>query len=176
MEHSILDFIQQLRNPIFDVFFEMITTIGNRGEVWFVIIAILFFNKKTRQLSLYALLALLLTVGSVELILKPLIQRPRPFVGLDSLSLLIDKPSGFSFPSGHAASSFAVAMFLYINRIRFKKTILTIAVLISFSRVYLYVHYPSDVIAGALWASLIAYIVNKLMIFNKNKQSKFKEV
>lgn len=176
MELSILNFIQSLRNPIFDLFFEVLTTLGNRGELFFALIFVVMLNRKNWKFGRYTLFALILTVASVELIFKPIVQRPRPFIANPAVLLIIDQPSGFSFPSGHAASAFVVAMMFYLNNMPYKKTIMVCAALMAFSRLYVYVHYPSDVIAGSLLGIFIALAVNKLMINSKIKQSKFEKM
>lgn len=163
MEIKILDFIQSLRNPLLDEFFRFFTTIGNRAELWLVIIAILLCTKKYRKVAFYAILAIALEVLIVEGIVKNLVQRPRPFYAVQDIVLLIKEPSGFSFPSGHAASSFAVATLLYLNDVKFKKIIMTLASIMALSRLYVYVHYPTDVLVGVCLGIGIGYLMNYLM-------------
>lgn len=176
MELSILNFIQSLRNPLFDLFFEVLTTLGNRGEIFFALIFLVMLKRKNWKFGKYTLFSLIITVACVELLLKPIVQRPRPFIASPTVQLIIDQPSGFSFPSGHAASAFVVATMFYLNNMPYKKTILVCAFLMAFSRLYVYVHYPSDVIAGSLLGVSIAIAVNKLMINSKIKQSKFEKM
>lgn len=171
MELKFLDLIQQIRSPILDTFFKYFTTIGNHAELWFIIIIVLSLLKKYRRAAKYSLLALLTEVFLVEGILKHLFQRTRPFYHNTLVQLIIEVPSGYSFPSGHTASSFAIAMFLYLNDVPFKKLILGLAYLMGFSRLYVYVHYPSDVIVGALIGIGVAYFVKYVM---DNQAYKFK--
>lgn len=159
MELAILDFIQSLRNPIFDKFFEVFTTLGNYGEVWIIIILLFMIKKETRKIAMFAVVALLLEVIVVEEVLKPIFIRERPFV-VNPIPLIIKEPSGYSFPSGHAASAFAVTFFLFLNNVRFKNTLLILAGLMAFSRLYVYVHYPTDVLAGILIGMMIAVLIN----------------
>lgn len=167
MELHILDWIQNLRTPLLDQFFSVYTTIGNFGEIWIVLILILFINKKTRKLAIFSALALVISALSIEAIIKPIVGRPRPFIANPNIVVMINKPFGFSFPSGHASSSFAVATLLYLNDFKYKKSIFVLAILMAFSRLYVYVHYPSDVLAGILLGVLIAHSVYKLMLKNK---------
>lgn len=169
MDYMILELIQKIRTPFLDNFFVFFTRIGNAAEIWLLVILILFINKKTRKLAYFALAALALELALVELVIKPLIQRPRPFIGYDQIELLISAPNSYSFPSGHAASSFAIVAFLYLNNIKYKNILLFMAFLMAFSRLYLFVHFPSDVLVGIIVGTLIAYLVNKLMIKSNNK-------
>lgn len=159
MELAILDFIQTLRNPFFDKFFGGLTTLGNYGEVWIITILLFMIKKETRKLAMFALIALLMEVIVVEEILKPVFIRERPFV-VNPIPLIIKDPSGYSFPSGHAASAFAVTFFLFLNNVRYKYTLLILAGLMAFSRLYVYVHYPTDVLAGILIGIIIAVLMN----------------
>ena len=159
MEIRILDFIQSLRNPLFDSFFKLFTTIGNHGELWILIIVILLFTKRYRKIALFALGALILEVVLVEGIIKGIFERPRPFLLHENIQLIIPKPLGFSFPSGHTASAFAVATLLFLNKVPLRKTIIGLAVLMGFSRLYVYVHYPTDVLAGMILGIGVGWFV-----------------
>ena len=114
--------------------------------------------KKTRRGGFLGLVALAIEGILVMIVLKPMFERPRPYV-LYNVPILIDPPLGSSFPSGHAAASFAVAFVLYFNRVPFRKTILVLAGLIAYSRLYLYVHYPSDILFGVFIALIIAILI-----------------
>lgn len=104
--------------------------------------------------------------------LKPLVARLRPFEIADTMrQLLIDPPSDFSFPSGHTTSSFAAATALAAARARGGLAAMILAAVIAFSRLYLYVHYPTDVIAGALigaFSGLAAYA----LVWNPRKKER----
>ncbi|CAM3702725.1 phosphatase PAP2 family protein [Erysipelothrix urinaevulpis] len=149
MELQILDLIQTWRNPLLDIFFTVLTRMGDHAEIWLLLIFIMWMKKERRQTASLAVVSIIIELIVVSLILKPIFMRPRPFLVSD-IALLIPEPFGASFPSGHAASSFAVAYFLYRENASYKHWIMTIAILMSFSRLYVYVHYPSDVIVGAL--------------------------
>lgn len=148
MDIRIIFWIQSLRNPFLDFFFKHYTALGDHAEIWFAIIFVLACFKRTRRAAYIALIALALEGILVSLIMKPIIMRPRPFITFPEVELLIPTPRGSSFPSGHAASSIAVAFVLYFNKVKFRKVIMVLALLMAFSRVYLFVHYPSDVLFG----------------------------
>jgi undecaprenyl-diphosphatase len=99
------------------------------------------------------------------------VQRIRPSADIPEINMLIAKPLSYSFPSGHAASSFAVAGVLSKYFKKYAPEFLGLASLIAFSRLYLYVHYPTDVLAGIILglicSRIIIYIFNK-MFFIKN--------
>lgn len=168
----ILDFINDnLHNPILDKLMMFITSLGNSGLIWIVISIILITIPKYRKVGVMALCALILTTILGEVILKNILQRSRPFTKVPDFELLIKAPLSYSFPSGHTGSSFAVAGILGS---KFKKSriyIYILAMLIAFSRLYLYVHYPSDVLAGVVLGSASAFIVLYLFsdkLYEKN--------
>ena len=102
--------------------------------------------------------ALALEVLCCNLILKPFVSRIRPCDINTAVQLLVPRPDDFSFPSGHTGVSFAAVSVLYFSRNRLRFPALTLAVLIGFSRLYLYVHYPTDVLAGAVLGVLLGWV------------------
>ncbi len=162
----ILNFIQShFHNGFTDFFFPAVTVLGNAGFIWVVAGICLICSKKYRPYGVMLLAALMLTHTVGEEILKPLIARPRPFSVICGYRLLIAAPHGYSFPSGHAGSSFAAAFILCRANRKFTVPSFSLALLISVSRVFLFVHYPSDVFAGAilgvLCASFICFLYKK---------------
>ncbi|NLL74402.1 MAG: phosphatase PAP2 family protein [Erysipelothrix sp.] len=159
MDVKVLFWIQSLRIPFLDYFFKYFTVLGNHGEIWFAMIFIFACFKKTRRAAYLAFIALAIELLIVSVIMKPMIMRPRPFITYDTVELLIKAPGGSSFPSGHAASSIAVAFVFYFNKVKFRKVIMVLALLMAFSRVYLFVHYPSDVLFGFFTGVAIAMLL-----------------
>lgn len=161
IDQQILLWIQNnLRNDWLNVFMVIMTRLGDMGMIWLIIDVVLVLYPNTRKAGIFALIALVFTVFINDLILKNLIARSRPFDVIDGLVCLIDKPSSYSFPSGHAASSFAVAMILFLYLPKNEGFIaLVLAFLIAFSRMYIGVHYGSDVFGGALLGSMIAFVI-----------------
>jgi undecaprenyl-diphosphatase len=106
------------------------------------------------------LIALALHICLCNLLIKPLVARPRPFTINTDIRLLITAPTDYSFPSGHTAASFAVAFSLLFGKNKLCSLAFILSALIAFSRLYLYVHYPTDVFAGILIGCFIGLISN----------------
>lgn len=157
IERAILLFFQSIRNPVTDPIFGFFSIIGNAGFIWLITSVILIINKKTRRAGLEVLVCISLCWAVSDLILKPLIMRLRPFDVIDSLSVLYERfadAGSYSFPSGHSTSSFASAFALSVNFKKQSWIFYTVAALIAISRLYIGVHFPTDVICGALLGTL----------------------
>ena len=129
MEIHILDMIQNLRTPIGDVVVPLITRLGDAGIIWIILTVLLLIIPKTRKTGVI------------------MMARTRPFDVNTAVQLLVAKPRDYSFPSGHTAASFASVTALYLaGEKKMWKAALVLAVLIALSRLYLYVHYPTDII------------------------------
>ena len=154
-EFLILDQIQMhLRCGFLDTVLPAITRLSNHGEIWIVLALMLFVFKKYRQ-GATVTLALAIDYVCCNLTLKPLIGRIRPFVLNPAVELLVEAPLDASFPSGHTAISFAAVFALKASGSRLWKPALVLAIIIAYSRLYLYVHWPSDVLAGALLGAVL---------------------
>ena len=159
----ILDWIQaNLTNPFLDKAMPIITLLGDAGIFWIACSAILIFIKKYRKTGFAMMIALMMGLVVCNMILKPGVARIRPYDLQESMgvmiNLLIEKQHDYSFPSGHTIASFeaCVALMLGSRKLGIPATLL--AILIAFSRLYLYVHYPTDVIASVILGSLFGVI------------------
>lgn len=159
MELAILDFIQaNLRCGVMDSVMTFITGLGDGGKIWIACTILLLLIPKTRKAGLAMGIALALEIVCCNVILKPFVARIRPCDVNTAVQLLIERPLDYSFPSGHTASSFAAASALYFGKKKLWIPAAILAGLIGFSRLYLYVHYPTDVLAGALIGIMMGWI------------------
>lgn len=159
MEIEILNFIQNIHNPVCDVIMTFVTKLGNGGAIWILAAIILFAIPKTRKSGAILVIALIIDVILCNGILKNLFCRIRPCNINTSVQLLITRPSDFSFPSGHTSASFAaVASLFFAKERKLFKPAFVLATLIAFSRMYLYVHYPTDILAGIVVGVLAGYM------------------
>jgi len=175
IDDAVLAFIQNnIRCSVLDYIMPIITSLGDNGIIWIVIAIGLIISKRYRKYGISIILALAVSALIGNMGLKPLIARARPFVAYPDLKLLITRPLDFSFPSGHTMASFASAVVLSRINVKIAVAAYTLAGLISFSRIYLYVHYPSDVLAGMFLGIIFAIAVLMVykMIENKIKSKK----
>ena len=158
VEFAILDWIQQhLRCGFLDVVLPAVSWTCNHGEIWILLAAVLLLRKRDRWFGASVAVALVLDLVCCNLILKPLVDRVRPFAVNTAVELLTAPPLDASFPSGHTAASFAAVFALRAAGSRLWKPALALAVVIAFSRLYLYVHWPSDVLFGAVLGTALGY-------------------
>ena len=168
IDFKILDAIQSVANPVFDAFFTFVTHLGDGGYLWIATAIIMLFFKKTRKCGI--MLGIVLILGTLvgNITLKNIIARPRPFVQNPDMlnNLLISAPHGYSCPSGHTLSSIECAVVIFLNNKKLGIPALIVAVLIAFSRMYLYVHFFTDILLGTIigigLAYLVYYTVNKI--------------
>lgn len=152
---SVLNFIQEnIVNPVLDVFFSLITHLGDDGIFWIAIAVVMLFFEKTRKTGIMMGAALILGLIIGNGVLKNVFGRVRPYALDDAMrsidQLLVKAPSDASFPSGHTLASFEASVVLMIRDKRFGIPALIIAMCVALSRLYLYIHFPTDVIAGAI--------------------------
>ena len=164
----ILDWIQaNLQSGFMDSFMPFITKFGDHGTFWMIVAALLFLFPKTRKTGLGMAIAMMIGLLVCNVTLKPLVGRIRPYdlqlqeFGI-TIQLLGERMHDFSFPSGHTIASFEAAVVMLKNSKKLGIPAMILAILISFSRLYLYVHYPTDVLASVILGTLFAFIGNWL--------------
>lgn len=174
-ELNFLDFIQShLRCGFLDTVMPFLSALGDSGMVWIVCAVLLLFIPKTRKIGTAMAIGLLLEALCCNVILKPLVARVRPCDVNPAVRLLIARPTDYSFPSGHTGASFAAVSALFFGKNRLWIPALILASLIAFSRLYLYVHYPTDVLAGAMIGIMAGWLGMKIadLIRRKPREKK----
>lgn len=171
-EFSILYAIQELHNPILDQIMIFFTTLGENGWFWIGVGIVCLVLKKHRKMGLQVLMSMLFTFIIGNLILKNLFQRERPCAIDPSVELLIPYPSEFSFPSGHTMNGFTAATTLFLYNKRLGIPALILAGIIAFSRLYLFVHFPTDIIGGFCVGLGVAIVVDYVFFKIKSRRTK----
>lgn len=159
----LLDWFQSIQNDILSGIFEVITTLGEAGIIWILIGLLLLVGRKTRWLGITVLIALLFSLLVGNLTLKPLVARPRPCWRHPEIPLLIANPKDFSFPSGHSMSSFAAASAIWMWNRKAGIVALAGAVIMAATRLYFYVHYPTDVVAGMFIGLALGVLADRII-------------
>ena len=169
IDFKILDFIRENLNSSFgDFIMPLISALGNGGAIWIILNVVLLIMPKTRKYGFVMAMSLLLNLLVCNIILKPVIARTRPFILNPEIELLVSPPHDYSFPSGHTAASFAATSSLCFSRKKLCISALVLSVLIAFSRLYLYVHFPTDVLAGVILGIASGYVSNKIIYKYRN--------
>lgn len=154
-----------------DLLMPAITALGNSGLIWIILAGVLILMPKYRKIGVAVLTGLVLEVICCNLVLKPLVARIRPCDVNTAVQLLVARPDDFSFPSGHTGASFAAVSALFVSRSRLWIPSLVFAVLIAFSRLYLYVHYPTDILAGMILGAMTGWIGNLVSTYATEKNT-----
>lgn len=172
-DFQIIDWIQaNLRSPALDWFMPKVTFLCEAGWFWIAIAVLCLIWKKHRRCGLNMAMGLILCGVFGNLLLKNLVARARPCWINTSIDMLIAIPKDYSFPSGHSMASFASAIVLlqYDKRVGIPAVIL--AAIIAFSRLYLYVHFPSDVIVGTLLGILFGILAPRIVEYILSKRKR----
>lgn len=160
MEGPILLWIQEaVRQPWLNPLVEVYTRLGNAGMLWIVLSAVMLRFPKIRKAGALSLLAMVLGLLCTNVVLKHLVGRTRPWIDVAGLIPLVNEPDPNSFPSGHTCAAFAAGIIWAraLPRTWMRVGAVILAVCMGLSRLYVGVHYPSDVLAGAVVGSLCAW-------------------
>ena len=164
IEFTFLNYLQTLHTPWLDSLMLFITAATDKGLAGIVLCIVLLARKSSRKVGVAMLLALIIGYVLGSGLLKPFFARVRPCNVNLAVDMLIKRPQSFSFPSGHTTLTFCAVMTLYF--VRWRKMFALGAVvgaLVCFSRMYLYVHFPTDILAGACVGTLSAYVAWKMV-------------
>lgn len=165
LDAGILLWVQDhLRGPVQDTLVRLYSSLGDAGLLWIGLCAVLLLFRATRKAGAVGLLALLCSLLAVNLTIKPLVDRVRPYEVVEGLRPLLRPLDEQSFPSGHTSAAFAAACAWLpcLPRRWMKWGALALAVLMGLSRLYMGIHYPSDVLAGAAIGALCAWAAHLL--------------
>ncbi|NLL92945.1 MAG: phosphatase PAP2 family protein [Clostridiales bacterium] len=173
MELNILNAIQNIRCDFLDKLMVAITSLGDAGIVWIVIAVILLFIKKYRKIGITIILAITFSLIFTNGIIKPLVDRERPFTYVNDIILLIATPTDSSFPSGHSSASFAAATAIFCWNKKYGICAYVLAGAIAFSRMYIFVHFPTDVgvgmILGIIYGIMAFFAVKKFLSIREER-------
>ncbi len=188
-DYAISEFMMKMHNSLLDKFFETITHLGDNGILFILVALVLLFNKQTRKSGIALAISLILCLIFNNLFIKIVVGRNRPFIDhlefYDTVYNLLIPPTSGSFTSGHACASFAFAtsiMLSYKDKKIYWISAYVLAFLIAFSRLYLLVHYFTDVLCGMILGiglgfggfylfKLLQYIVALLATSNEQKSN-----
>lgn len=174
MELDFLHWLQNIHNEVLDYVMMFITSMGNGGLLW-IFISIMLISipkvgkenteqkKKRRYYGILMLISLAVTAMLGNLIIKNIVQRLRPFQ-VDTSVIPLIYPKEYSFPSGHTSSSFAAATILFLYNFKMGSVAFVVAGLIAFSRMYFFVHFPTDILGGmvlGIFCSLLVWYGQK---------------
>lgn len=176
MELQILHWFQTLHSGILDPIMVCITKLGDKGLFWILLAVVLMCTKKYRRAGATMMLALIFSVIFCNGLMKNLVARPRPFWVDSTFNLLVKAPTDYSFPSGHTSASFAAALGLFMWHKREGIGAIILAALIALSRLYLTVHYPTDVLVSLILGSLYGIIAFLVIRYICKRSDRFRNI
>ena len=171
-DEAVLLFLQSIRLSFLDPLVLCYTHLGDAGVLWIVLSVFLLCHPKTRRAGTLALCAMALGLLCNNVLLKGLVQRPRPWLVVAGLEPLMAPPDPNSFPSGHTCAAFAAAL-SWKRGLPWQRAGwigVAMAVLMGLSRLYVGVHFPTDVLAGALMGTLCAWVVGQVDAIREKRE------
>ncbi len=166
-EFDLLYWFQSLHNPILDKIVVVITSLGNAGIFWILLTLVMLIVCKDKKVAWTSALALLFSLLVINIFLKNTVMRARPCWIDDTIPLLVKNPKDYSFPSGHSSASFASAVSI-VQYARYRKqgiAAVILAALIAVSRMYVFVHFPTDVFVGTILGIIEAILAGIIIRF-----------
>mgnify|MGYP003400856734 CR=1 FL=1 len=164
-EYSILYWFQGLHNPVLDKIAIIITSLGNAGIFWIILTVFMLIICKDKKPAWASGIALIISLLIVNILLKNLVARSRPCwdeSALRNVKMLVNIPKDYSFPSGHSSASFAASVAIVQYRRKLGISLIILASIIALSRLYLFVHWPTDVLCGVvigIFSGLISGVI-----------------
>ena len=164
--------IDTVAEEVLDALAVFLNYAGEHGELWIAFTLLLLLFRRTRKAGCAMATALVLYLVAGDCILKPLFARPRPCDVNTAITILVKRPHGHSFPSGHTASGVAAAYALWLQNRKLGAPALVLAAFIAFTRLYLYVHFPTDVLGGAVLGIALGTAASAFANYMANLKSK----
>lgn len=159
-EFEWLDALQEIHNPILNAIMSFLSLLGDNGILWISLSVLLIIIARTRKCGIQMAVAMIITFIIGNLILKNLVARARPCWIRPEIVLLVKRPWDYSFPSGHSMNGFSAAVTILFYNKSWGVAAVVLAGLIAFSRLYNYVHFPTDVFTGILLGTFAACVTN----------------
>lgn len=174
LDGNILLWIQEyIRQDWMEGFWKGITMLGDSGWFWIALSLLLMVPRQTRWIGITSLAAIVIGALITNVTLKNLVARTRPYEVVEGLALLIEKQRDYSFPSGHTCASFAAAgVYWRMLPKKFSIPLVILAAMIAFSRLYVGVHYPTDVLAGLLIGLFAAWAARHMQKYVRSHRKK----
>ena len=174
LDGNILLWIQEyIRQDWMEGFWKGITMLGDSGWFWIALSLLLMVPRRTRWIGITSLAAIVIGALITNVTLKNLVARTRPYEVVEGLALLIEKQRDYSFPSGHTCASFAAAgVYWRMLPKKFGIPLVILAAMIAFSRLYVGVHYPTDVLAGLLIGLFAAWAARHMQKYVRSHRKK----
>ena len=175
-EFAFLDWLYQFRNPVLNALSIFFDSAGAHGEIWIAFTLLLLAFRRTRRAGAAMAVALVLYMAAGHFFLKPLFARPRPCDVNMAITMLVPRPHGHSFPSGHTASAVAAAFALWLQNRKLGTPALVLAAFIAFTRLYLYVHFPTDILGGIVLGLALGAAASGIVNYLANRHVKKQSV
>lgn len=170
MELEILYTIQRMHNTFLDLLMPAVSFLANGGMIWVIIAVGMMLSRKTRKCGFLVLVCMLICLLAGNMGLKNIVARQRPCWIDSSVQLLIPVPRDYSFPSGHTMHSFTAAVMIFFHYKKWGIMTLVLAAVIAFSRMYLFVHFPTDILGGLVIGVFVAVSVKWLDMYIDKKK------
>lgn len=162
-ELRFLHFLQSIHNPVLDSIMLFFTNLGTKRSILLLLMLALAIFPKTRRIGIQMYLALFISILIVNCGMKPFITRCRPCWLEPGVKMLIELPHSYSFPSGHSSTFFAMATAVFLSNKSFGIPTLAVASIVAFSRLYLFAHWPTDVMGG-IFTGVLSGVLSFLII------------
>lgn len=161
-----------LRQEWLDPVVKGFTHLGDSGLLWIALCLALLLFPQTRRAGAAVAVGLIMSLLCTNLVLKPLIQRTRPWLVVEGLTALVVEHDMNSFPSGHTSAALAAAMACWgtLQKRWARGLVLALAIMMGLSRLYVGVHYPSDVLAGALVGLFCGFVGCRILRWAEKRQ------